>query len=529
MAGNSCKMCPSYMTDEVAIRQRFGKPMGSIPMCGRFGHVLGTNRDTEEQRDVHAEVTAAPCSGFGEPLPAEPETVTPVVIMDKKDSTVRASADINSCAACEHYLNFEPMNDQLGIPLPLCRVKGTLIFKPVRECKGCPWASEGPKSDSMADVHDRLLQRFNPDFKPSRDHIVAAALVRTHSDTDPRLYKSDRVVDPEDASDGIRAWRRLDPSGDALEVAWAPIFDWDLFSDDDKKLIPVTGGQGNPELYVDYHDPGLLYQFFVEGYNLDETPVYVGPPGVGKTQAMRVLAWQSVMPFIRMQNDSDMDPDAVLGTPGYDPQRGTYFDPGIFPTWWQKVCVICDDEPNVAPESIWQVKRPLTDNSKELRIGNFVFPRNDYCFYAMCMNPSHDPRNVGTRELADADTSRLSFIGVEEPPPEIEAHIIKSYCKSLDDFDISDELVELVVRVGADIREMAKNQEIPFTWGTRNQIKVARKLRWYRPALAYKNAALNNMEESTAELILQAIASHTPGGGAQQTGNRARTPKVNPF
>jgi MoxR-like ATPase len=501
-----CTTCPSYLSaDDFRVVERFGKNAGA-PTCGRYGYMLGTKSSTPEDREQIALKFASECDAYGEPMLETPVTITPHVTSVAPEALVDNQPDsIKMCTNCENCVSDSAVYNQFGWALPLCKATGQLIFKPVQKAKGCPWQKPGHPTSSLFGVE--LRDVYRPGYRVPVKAVVDAFLANSHCDIEPSEYETDMPVSDEDRSHGIRAWRRVtDPHGFGKEV-YLPIFDRDSFTEEERALIPSTGGQGHPELYVDYD--GLLYQFAVESYTLDETPAIIGEPGTGKTQFGRWLAWLCQLPFRRLQNNREMDVEELLGSQQYSPEKGTYFEPGIMPISWQLRGVLMDDEPNVGPDAAWQVRRPLTDNSKELIIGDHRFTRNDYCFYLMSMNPSYDPRNLGTNELADADTNRLSFLFVSSPPDPVERHIMKTYCKTLDGYDISDETIELLMRIAADIREAAEEGSFPGSWATRQQIKVARKTAWYPLPEAYKIAALNNIEPETAGIILDAIATHT--------------------
>jgi hypothetical protein len=203
-----------------------------------------------------------------------------------------------------------------------------------------------------------------------------------------------------------------------------------------------------------------------------------------------------------------MDVEDLLGSTQVN-QEGTFFEEGQLPIMWTSIGVGLSDEPNVGPDAVWQVYRPITDNSKELRIGNRRYPRNEFCFHLLAMNPSHDMRNIGTNELADADSNRLSFLYVARAPEAIERHLIRTYCLELDDYEIPEETLDILMKVSEDIVAASKTNAYPGTWATRQQIKVARKTRRYPIHEAYKIAALNQYDDEVRTLILQSVQSHT--------------------
>src|SRR5690606_32266034 len=152
--------------------------------------------------------------------------------------------------------------------------------------------------------------------------------------------------------------------------------------------------------------------------------------------------------------------------------------------------------------------RPLTDNSKQLVVegasgegqrGSWRFPRHPLCFLVLAQNPSWDPRNIGTRELASADANRLSVLTISDPPEEIERHIIRTRCLN-DGYLISDDKLDAIIGISKDIRALEEDGAFPDHWGTRQQIKVARKTRFYGLERSFRIAALDLYAPEVAEL-----------------------------
>jgi MoxR-like ATPase len=291
-----------------------------------------------------------------------------------------------------------------------------------------------------------------------------------------------------------------------------PIFDPERFTEEQKELIPKTGDEEHPELYVDY--AGLIYTLAVEWMELDETPALIGPAGVGKTEGLRHVAWLMQAPFRRLSFNAESDPDDIIGKWVF--QGGeTRFIEGRLTKGWKEDGVILMDEPNTSPDSVWQVIRPLTDNSKQLVLdtatGQHV-TRADYCFPGMAMNPSWDARNIGTREIADADGNRLAVMFIGMPPDAVERHILIERCK-LDGYELPAATLNSIMKVAADIREAAdpEHGHLPITWGLRPQIAVARKTKWYSFEMAYRRAVTDRLEPQTANQILQYVGDHMEG------------------
>ena len=87
-------------------------------------------------------------------------------------------------------------------------------------------------------------------------------------------------------------------------------------------FIPKTGDDTHPELYVDYAN--ILYRFVTDTVILGQTLCLQAPPGTGKTEGARWLAWLCQMPFVRFSYDSSTHPEEMMGMKDFDPVRGTY-------------------------------------------------------------------------------------------------------------------------------------------------------------------------------------------------------------
>lgn len=476
-------------------------------MCGRFGNVLGSAHSTPDELTQIALATASSCEAFGEELPGQPVSFNTFIgygCVDPDTYGDLPDTNVKSCKNCSYCVDVDESYTKLGYAVPICVAKGKLILKSVGEATDCNFRT--PKGEVSVGLHDiNIFDWLQHGFKMPNEEAIKQ-YVTTTDFIDPEVYPTDREVTVEEAAKGIRALRRVfnpDGSGRYRDL---PIFKRENFAPEDQLLIPQTGDENHPELYVDYNN--LLYQFAVDGYTLHETAALVGPPGVGKTQFALWLAWLCQVPFVRIQFQAGMDVVDLLGQDQLDGTR-TFFDPGQLPTWYQKICVLLCDEPNLGPNESWQVMRPLADGASKMWIQKHCFHRDEFCMFLMAMNPSWDPRNIGTNALADADGNRLSFFAVDEPPEPVERHIIQTYCKQLDDYDIPDSILDTIIEVGKDIRAASESGTFPGTWETRQQIKVARKSRWYDLAQAYKIAALNNLEPSVREVVLDSLSTHT--------------------
>lgn len=226
------------------------------------------------------------------------------------------------------------------------------------------------------------------------------------------------------------------------------------------------------------------------------------------TEAFRYMAWRMALPFNRFSITGSSELDDLAGKMMFTPGRGTFPHYGHIPLAWQQPGVMCVDEPNTGPPDVWQFFRPLTDNSKQLILDMLEGERLDRhpdCYLGMAMNPSWDPRNMGTAELADADANRLMHVRVVLPPPEVERRIIQQRVH-LDGWEMPASMLDTVMSIASNIRQLVENHTLPsMSWAIRQQIKVGRALRWFPPTLAYRRAIADSMEPERMEAILDQV------------------------
>lgn len=507
MTLKSCVTCPSYLTEDETVRSRFKKAIGA-PMCGRYGHVLGRPGLPNDEIVQHF---AMKCPDHNKQMTGTPVSITPRVVNPDPDAlTVTGAPDeIGTCNGCENLVLQAEVMDRFGWPMSICKAKGTLVLSPMSEARKCGWAKAGaPTSDGSG---LSLIEEFTTGFKVD-DSIKLKALLGSTEIVEPSTYPSDIPVAKDDAALGIRAWRRYDDPETGNDY-YLPIFDREFFTEEEQRRIPVTGKPfgktGVPELYVDHN--GLLMTFLKDAYSLDETLCLTGEPGNGKSQFGIYLAWMMQVPFEKFAIRPDMNVEDFIGHPSVDPAKGDYYVLGRLPRRWTRPGVIVSDEYNGGPDDVSFLYRDLLD-SGVVRIdyegGGMSLEKNDYLFHLVTMNPAWDMRNIGTRELADADSSRLSFAWVAEPPEPIMRHILKTWC-ARDDYELPDRTLDKIIKIGRDIRELSKQGVFPGSWGLRQEIKVARKTAHYANLeQAYRRASLDSLDPDVAAIIVQAIESY---------------------
>lgn len=512
----TCSNCPSFLA---------GAQQSDIIGSGISGPICGTKMlpiiKPQQPQATQAKVfeaIASTCNDHGRNVnfqPLAPNSVAHLTAVGMDAVVHVADADQSSahCSGCANYVAPGIVQARFGWTAGICRASGILLPSGhgldgySSDC-GTYAGRTTPTTFLSNPLETFVLFSHYLDNFGAFDPAVAYRRSMENM-VDPKDYKTDMPVSPEDAEErGIRAWRRVpDPDGRSEDI-FLPIFDEKFFADypDELALIPQTGSDPHPELYADHG--GLLYAMAVALMVLDETPAWWGQGGVGKTEFARYLAWLMQLPFHRINLHGASEVDDILGKLLFE-NGETVFHPGRLPKAWQRPGFILFDEPNTAPDEIWQIVRPLTDDSRKMYMDQYKaagIDRHTDCYFAMAMNPPWDVRNRGAQTIGDADSSRLMHFFFDYPPRDLEIEIIQQRTK-LDGWTVPDDMMKSLMDA---CEELRGKSGMHTTWGVRHQIKVARALRWFGPVKAYKFAAGNALEPSQLTDLLTTVKSHFP-------------------
>jgi MoxR-like ATPase len=512
---NSCTSCPSALGVTEA-RVFFSDYRLSTPMCARWGKVLGKPDPANiESNSSHFDKTAceahaSSCGDFGKARPDHYVTSTPVSLtkashafMPEDGGALLTTGAIGatSAQACFDCSKFRTWGGTHGVRF--CGADGRILFGDLaKEAQQCVFF-EGGSGKSVTEAPD--LTTF---FRQVKQPVKKRNTKTVNRFVDPSTYSSDAPVSEEHKEAGISAWRKI--SGPRGKDYYLPIFREDFFSEEERALIPRAGDEADPSLYIDHSN--LLLEFAIQVYTLDNNLVLIGEPGSGKTEGVRWLASQFQMPFFRIAYNEFSDPDQYLGTPQYDPVKGTYFEPGVLPKRITRPGFLCSDEWNLAPESIQQVYRTLNDSSRSLLIYGNTFTRDLNCFHIGAINPAWDFRNTGTKTMASADTRRLSFRWMPNPSDAQMRGIITETVSKIDGVDVPKDVLDAIIKIGKDLREMASQGQLPDPWTLSQEIKVARLAEHFGLVDAYKRAYFESIDPAIAEVALTCVESVIPSG-----------------
>lgn len=517
----SCADCPSFLTRDQATEWLGTDPGAAI--CAQYGHVMDRAGMTGPHKRKIQRTKAKNCTRFGSEKPELPDPQKlgfSVVLPDIQAMSHAASSldelEVKSCTQCAFFVQMRDVEAVYGWKAGICAAKGKLISggRAKYEAIDCDNRRERTYGGSVVYLRDlKLLPELADSFAPTNDPLelfrqFQAAFV------EPNQYETDAPVSDLDRANGIRAWRAVEDYKTG-KVVTLPIYTDEIHSakcepdctahrtPEQVALIPRTNDPEHPELYLDYSN--LLYKVAVLWRELDETPAVWGIAGTGKTELFRWLSWLMQTPFRRFSITASSEVDDLVGKMMYEEGKGTYFQEGRLVKAWREPGVIVIDEPNTGPPDVWQLLRPLTDNSKQLVLDQFDGQRvirHDEAYLGFAMNPNWDPRNQGTTPLADADMSRLMHVKVDLPPKEVEAEIIRNRCLE-DGFEIDADQMAFVLGVAEDLRNLSIEGTFEGTWGVRNSVKSARLLNWMDPEDALAMAVADALEPQQVEAIMQ--------------------------
>jgi hypothetical protein len=506
----SCLNCPAYVPATEA--SDFFKIKNMPGACSVKTQLIGKQADQPVDPST-AEAIASQCSDYGsmrgsrgtanydQALVAVPVTVRPP--SREKPAT---------CTQCENYIAPPHVRKAFGFDWPMCAAKGVLI-KPgstTRAAADCGVGIDGSPLGASNLTNVQLLPiyggkalsngapkvPFNPEEEMLRHRV------------DPREFDTDKEVTPVEAASGIRAWRLVKSPNPDFDDVYMPIFDGKQLVGYDPRQ---TYGAHKPELYVDHGH--FLYDAVVELLMIDETPLLVGGAGTGKTEFGCWLAWLMDLPFFRISVEKGTESWHLLGESKLtvDPETGqsvTSWSDGRLITALESPGVIMIDEPNLNAD-IWEFLRPLYDSARQLVVDQAqgkTVQRHRLSFILNSVNPHWDPLYVGTNPIGGAELSRLTFFEFNLPGDEVERQIIRLHCEA-DGYKIPGRVLDQVMQLTHDMRQMIEDGSLMMPWGIRDTVKVARKTQFYPLDKAMRRAALDGQEPEQRQLVLDAVAT----------------------
>ena len=277
---------------------------------------------------------------------------------------------------------------------------------------------------------------------------------------------------------------------------------------------------GSVRLPVNPAEPGPFVpgeQFYVtpvQGYLeklaygvAENLPVLlIGETGVGKTLAVRYLAWKTNNGLRRVNLNGATTVDEFLGKLLIN-ERGTYWVNGVLVEAMEAGDWILLDEINATLPEIAFCLHSLLDDDRMVVLmeydGRIVLPHPNFRLFAS-MNPSEEGKYGGTKTLNEALLDRfpvvirMDYLTEEQ---EIEAVMAQSGNRDL-------ETVGRMVRAAHDVRQGIRNEKVFGSFSTRRVIDWARMATQFavRESAAY--TVLSKLSSFDAEVVEDIIDNY---------------------
>jgi MoxR-like ATPase len=261
---------------------------------------------------------------------------------------------------------------------------------------------------------------------------------------------------------------------------------------------------GNDSAYI---PPEQIYLFPPQGYLeklayavLENLPaLLIGETGVGKTQAVRYLAWKTNNGLRRVNLNGATTVDEFLGKLLIN-EQGTYWVDGVLVDAMQSGDWMLLDEINACLPEIAFCLHSLLDDDRMVVLtehdGRIIRPHPNFRLFAS-MNPSEEGRYGGTKMLNEALMDRFPVvIRMEYLPAEQEIEAVLQQSNTTDR-----ELVERMVHVANDVRRAIQNEKIYGSFSTRRVIDWARMAKRFDVREAARFTVLSKMSSFDAKAV----------------------------
>jgi cobaltochelatase CobS len=261
--------------------------------------------------------------------------------------------------------------------------------------------------------------------------------------------------------------------------------------------LPVNSGNPSPfippeQVYIAPSQGYLEKLAYAVSRNLPA--LLIGETGVGKTLAVRYLAWKTRNGLRRLNLNGATTVDEFLGKMLIN-EQGTYWVNGVLVDCMLAGDWILLDEINACLPEIAFCLHSLLDDDRMVVLmeydGRIVRPHPGFRLFAS-MNPSEEGRYGGTKTLNEALLDRfpvvirMDYLSEDE---EVLAVVAQSG-------NSDEDLVRKMVRAANDVRAAIRNEKAFGSFSTRRVID------WARMALVY------GARESARYAVLSKLASY---------------------
>lgn len=276
--------------------------------------------------------------------------------------------------------------------------------------------------------------------------------------------------------------------------------------------VPVNAGNASafippPQVYV---DPGQGYLEKLAYAAANGLPaLLIGETGVGKTQAVRTLAWRTNNGLRRVNLNGATTVDEFLGKMLIN-EQGTYWVNGVLVDAMLSGDWILLDEINACLPEIAFCLHSLMDDDRMVVLmeydGRIVRPHPNFRLFAS-MNPSEDGRYSGTKMLNEALLDRFPVVlrmDYLEEDDEVQAVMAQSGNRDED-------TVRRMVRAANDIRAAIRSEKIFGSFSTRRVIDWARMALTFPVREAARYAVVSKQSAYDAEAVQDVVDNYFEG------------------
>ncbi len=273
--------------------------------------------------------------------------------------------------------------------------------------------------------------------------------------------------------------------------------------------VPVNAGSASvfippPQVYVDPAQGYLEKLAYAVANSLPA--LLIGETGVGKTQAVRTLAWRTNNGLRRVNLNGATTVDEFLGKMLIN-EQGTYWVNGVLVNAMQAGDWILLDEINACLPEIAFCLHSLLDDDRMVVLmeydGRIVRPHPNFRLFAS-MNPSEEGRYSGTKTLNEALLDRFPVVvrmDYLDENEEVQAVMAQSG-------NGDEDVIRRMVRAANDIRAAIRNEKIFGSFSTRRVIDWARMSLSFPVREAARYAVVNKQSAYDADTVQDIVDNY---------------------
>ena len=251
----------------------------------------------------------------------------------------------------------------------------------------------------------------------------------------------------------------------------------------------------------------------------------VGDAGFGKSSLFRELYAVMGRPFRRLNLNGEAGVSQILGKEDLrraaDGSAEIRWVDGVVPQCVRGGYGLCVDEWSAALQPVLFAFQWLLEDAGRLVIletGEEIIPHPDFRLFATdnVMGIAERNRHLypGTNRISAAAIDRFGWVlDIRAPEKEVEFQIVRAHIKNAG-LDVSDRIIEGIVRVAAMIRDEADKERVSFRLSTRRCIQWAKACSRFHPSRAARGTILNKLRPADfleVEKILQRTFGSTQG------------------